>query len=66
VDGEEFEVEASLDRAGEYHFAWLSGPNKGYGFGSASSNGGLLSESQMEASIQNFLVQVDPATGYIE
>jgi hypothetical protein len=66
VDGEQFEVEASLERPGQYHFAWLSGPNKGYGFGTTTSAGGSLSLSQLEASIRNFLVQVDPETGYIE
>lgn len=66
VDGERFDVEASPGRAGQYHFAWLSGPNTGYGFGTATSDGSSLSESQMEASIRNFLVQVDPTTGYIE
>lgn len=66
VDGELFEVVASRERPGHYHFDWLSGPNKGYGFGSASSDGSAMTERQMEASIQGFLVQVDPETGYIE
>ena len=66
VDGEQFEVEASPDRAGQYHFAWLSGPNKGYGFGTATSDGRSLSVGQLEASIRDFLAQVDPATGYVE
>ena len=66
VDGELFEVVASPERPGQYHFAWLSGPNKGYGFGTARSDGSVMNERQMEASIRNFLAQVDPETGHIE
>jgi hypothetical protein len=66
VDGELFEVLLSTERPGQYHFAWLSGPNKGYGFGTARSDGAALSEPEIEASIRTFLVQVDRETGYIE
>jgi curli biogenesis system outer membrane secretion channel CsgG len=66
VDGELFEVVASAEIAGQYRFAWLSGRNQGYGFGSKSSNGSALSESAIEAAIRNFLAQVDPDTGFIE
>jgi hypothetical protein len=66
VDGELFEVVASPERPGQYNFAWLSGPNKGYGFSSARSDGAAMSDREMEASIRNFLAQVDPDTGYIE
>jgi hypothetical protein len=66
VDGELFEVVASSERPGRYQFVWLSGPNKGYGFGTARSDGGAMSERQMEASIRNFLAQVDAETGYME
>jgi hypothetical protein len=54
------------DRLGQYDFAWLSGPNKGYGFSTTRLDGGAMSEREIEASIRNFLVQVDPGTGYIE
>ena len=65
VDGEQFAVEANPDHPGQYQFAWLSGPNLGYGFATATSNGSSLSQTQMEAAIRNFLHQIDPATGYI-
>jgi hypothetical protein len=66
VDGELFEVVADPERPGQYDFAWLSGPNDGYGFSSARGDGGAMSERGMEASIRRFLAQVDPDTGYIE
>ncbi len=66
VDGELFEVSLSTEHPGQYHFAWLSGPNKGYGFGSKRSDGGVKSEQEIEASIRSFLAQVDPETGYID
>ena len=66
VDGELFEVAANPEHLGQYDFAWLSGPNKGYGFSEARSDGSAMSEREMEASIRNFLAQVDPDTGYIE
>jgi hypothetical protein len=66
VDGELFEVVPSTERAGQYHFAWLSGPNKDYGFGTTRSDGGVMTEREIEASIRDFLVQVDPDTGFIE
>lgn len=55
-----------MDRPGQYDFAWLSGPNEGYGFGSTSSNGSPLSQTQMEAMVREFLAQVDLATGFID
>ena len=66
VDGELFEVVANPERPGQYHFAWLSGPNKDYGFSTARADGSATSERELEASIRNFLAQVDPDTGYIE
>jgi hypothetical protein len=66
VDGERFAVETSAERPGEYHFAWLSGPNEGYGFGTTTSDGGPLDPAQLESSIRSFLAQVDPGTGYLE
>ena len=66
VDGEVFDVVAHRDRPGQYHFDWISGPNPGYGFSSGSSDGRGMSNADLEASIRNFLAQVDPDTGYIE
>jgi len=54
VDGEFLEVVANPERPGQYDFAWLSGPTKSYGFSSARSDGGAMSEREMEASIRNF------------
>jgi hypothetical protein len=66
VDGELFEVAPSSEHAGQYHFAWLSGPDKDYGFGATRSDSGVMSEHEIEASIRDFLAQVDPDTGFIE
>jgi len=41
----------------------VSGPNKGYGFG--SSAGPDLPEADHRERIRNFLGMIDPATGYI-
>lgn len=66
VDGEVFDVVARGDRPGQYDYTWTSGPNPGYGFGSASSDGRASTMADHEAAIRNFLSQVDPETGYIE
>lgn len=66
VDGERFEVAARAGKPGQYDFTWLSGPNPGYGFSSASSDGSDRTAEDLEESIRVFLAQVDPATGYIE
>lgn len=65
VEGERFEVVRS-ETPGQYDFTWLSGPNPGYGFSSASSDGSDHTQADLEESIRSFLAQVDPATGYIE
>jgi hypothetical protein len=65
VDGEVFAVVARGDRPGQYDYAWTSGPNAGYGFSSASSDGRLSTTADHEEAIRNFLSQVDPETGYI-
>ena len=66
VDGEVFEVVARRNRPGQYHFAWVSGPNSDYGFSSGTSDRRAMSNTEIEASIRDFLAQVDPETGYIE
>jgi hypothetical protein len=66
VDGQLFEVRARSGKPGQYDFVWLSGPNPGYGFSSASSDGADRTRAELEESIRGFLAQVDPATGYIE
>ena len=66
VDGQLFEVSERPDRPGQYDFSWVSGPNPGYGFTSASSDGSEMGTGDLEESIRNFLAQVDPQTGHIE
>ncbi len=65
VDGQEFEVSQRHGRPGVYDFKWLSGPNPGYGFGCACSDGTAMSTQQLEDAIVNFLEQIDPRTGFI-
>jgi hypothetical protein len=66
VDGEVFDVVARPDPPGQVDYTWISGPNPGYGFSSASSDGGAATRVDHVAAIRSFLSQVDPATGYIE
>jgi hypothetical protein len=66
VEGEVFDVTAQPDHPGHYHYAWISGPNPGYGFSSASSDRRPSVMVDHEEAIRNFLSQVDPETGYIE
>lgn len=69
VDGEVFDVSLSTEHPGQYHFTWLSGPKRpqgGYGFGTRRSDGGALSEHDIQALIRDFLMQVNPDTGYID
>jgi hypothetical protein len=65
VDGEIFEVvSASSDGTG-FHYTWLTGRNRGYGF-SSWAVGGVPNPAQRHVtSIQGFLAQIDPATGFI-
>jgi len=60
VDGEVFAVRS---RGGGTDYDWISGPNKGYGFG--SNMGPHLPEEEHRRSIRSFLDLIDPATGYI-
>jgi hypothetical protein len=64
VDGELFEVLAG--RTGSDAYIWISGPNPGYGFGSATSNREPLSLDDHVESIRDFLSAVDPQTDYLE
>ena len=62
VDGEMFAF-----RRGEFggtDYAWLSGPNPGYGFSFSPTPDVSLDEHRKV--IRDFLTMVDPATGYIE
>lgn len=66
VDGERFDVRERSGRPGQYDFDWVSGPNPGYGFTSATSNGQPQTAVELEDAIRNFLAQVDPEAGCIE
>jgi hypothetical protein len=66
VDGQQFEVATRPDQPGRYDVTWISGPDPGYGFSSATSDGRALSAVQLERGIRNFLAQVEPETGYLE
>jgi hypothetical protein len=60
VDGEQF----GQGEDGGTAYDWLSGPNKGYGFGSSGTPNRSVEEHQ--ESIRVFLAVIDPDTGYIE
>jgi hypothetical protein len=61
VDGERFAIRRAGDGGTAYD--WLSGPNKGYGFGSSGTPDRPMEEHR--ESIRGFLAMVDPDTGYI-
>jgi hypothetical protein len=61
VDGEQFAVRRAGD--GRTAYDWLSGPNKGYGFGSSGTPNRPVEEHRK--SIRAFLAMIDPDTGYI-
>ena len=48
---------------GSTAYDWLSGPNKGYGFGSSETPNRPVEEHR--ESIRLFLAMIDPNTGYI-
>jgi hypothetical protein len=75
VDGESFAVTVSGPRC---HFAWLTGPNPGYGFtttaalvggGSAAERSAMSAEfftdEAVATRIRDFLRDIDPTTGYL-
>ena len=61
VDGEQFAVRRAGDGGTAYD--WVSGPNKGYGFGSSGTPNRSVEEHR--ESIRAFLSMIDPDTGYI-
>ena len=61
VDGERFAIRRNGDGGTAYD--WLSGPNKGYGFGSSGTPNRSVEEHR--ESIRIFLAMIDPNTGYI-
>ncbi len=65
VDGEVFEVSTPADHPNDRHFAWLSGPNEGYGFGLGAGPDTRWTRTKLAKEIRIFLSMIDPATGYI-
>jgi hypothetical protein len=61
VDGERFAIRRAGDGGTAYD--WLSGPNKGYGFGSSGAPNRSVEEHR--ESIRAFLAMIDPHTGCI-
>jgi hypothetical protein len=61
VDGERFAIRRAGDGGTAYD--WLSGPNKGYGFGSSRIPNRSMEEHR--ENIRAFLAMIDPNTGYI-
>jgi hypothetical protein len=61
VDGERFAIRRA--GGGGTAYDWLSGPNKGYGFGSSGPPNRSVEEHR--ESIRAFLAMIDPNTGYI-
>ena len=67
VGGELFVVRVAKEPATNYSdtdYAWLSGPNKGYGFGIGGPPNPSLEDHRER--IREFLAGVDPSTGYLE
>ena len=61
VDGQRFAIRRTGDSGTAYD--WLSGPHKGYGFGSSGPPNRPVEEHR--ESIRTFLAMIDPNTGYI-
>jgi hypothetical protein len=61
VDGERFAIRRTGDGGTAYD--WVSGPNKGYGFGSSGTPDQPLRAHRVH--IRAFLAMIDPDTGYI-
>ena len=62
VDGELFAIRAAT--GGGTAYEWVTGPNKGYGFG--SSGPPTIPRDEHQQHIRAFLGMIDPVTGYIE
>jgi predicted kinase len=64
VDGEEFSV--TTRGHGQYGYSWTSGPNRGYGFTSFTTDRSPIPAARHARAVRDFLAMIDPATGYIE
>lgn len=74
VDGETFTV-TCRPAEGQYAYDWISGPNPDYGFSTTLHQAGgprphppppILTRTQHEQSIRDFLSQINPDTGYLD
>lgn len=65
VDGETWVVRHRTNEPGTYEFDWVSGPNEGYGFTSYSPSEAAKTAAELDASIRDFLSDIDPETGYL-
>ena len=61
VDGEQFAVYQSAP--GDWGYEWLTGPNRGYGFGASGPPVESLDEHRQR--IRAFLRDINPATGFL-
>ncbi len=66
VDGQLFVV--TNEGGGRFQFDWVDSPNPGYGFSMfvVGNEEYELTLEQCRNSIENFLKEVDPNTGYIQ
>jgi hypothetical protein len=60
IDGEVFDLRA--DEFGGTHYAWVSGPNPGYGFSVSPTRD---RPEEHRANILGFLAMINPMTGFI-
>jgi hypothetical protein len=56
-----FDVVRRPDAPGQYDITWVSGPNPGYGFTTATSDGSAMQHGQIEDAIRNFSHRSIPA-----
>jgi hypothetical protein len=61
VDGERFAAYQSAP--GKWGYDWLTGPNRGYGFGASGPPVQDLDEHRER--LRMFLRDIDPATGFL-
>jgi len=67
VDGQAFDVSRRPGLQPVYDFTWVAGRHAGdYGFTSAVYGGAELGREQLERTVQDFLSQIDPETGFID
>jgi len=65
VDGELWQIRVRGD--GHYDFTWLSGIAPNYGFTArVMSSKDTMSDEAIEASIREFMSNVNPATGHLD